>query len=82
MRAGSWRTIRLVIDDSGAAGTARYDLKRQLLSLYEDTRASLQDGGFDFALLLVDETESPSERTAAVADWCRGFLFSLMQAGV
>ncbi|MCD9006747.1 UPF0149 family protein [Luteimonas sp. XNQY3] len=38
------------------------------------TAAQLEDGDFTFALLLPEDGEPLSVRSAALFDWCRGFL--------
>jgi hypothetical protein len=46
------------------------------------TRAQLADPQFGFMPLLPDESEGIARQTEALADWCRGFVYGLAEAGV
>lgn len=46
------------------------------------TRAQLADPEFGFTPLLPDESEGIARQTEALADWCRGFVYGLAEAGV
>jgi uncharacterized protein YgfB (UPF0149 family) len=54
---------------------------RALCEAGERTRAALAEGAFSLELLLPDDDEPLSERGAALADWCTGFLYGLGLAG-
>ena len=47
-----------------------------------DTATGLEGDSFAFSLLLPDDNEALTTRAAAFADWCRGFLSGLGQAGI
>ena len=50
------------------------ELASRLMQLYTVTAAALQDDEFTFHPLLPDDDAELAERTAAMADWCNGFL--------
>lgn len=54
-----------------------------LLALYRDTAGLLEAGMSEFDLLLPDSAETGvGDLTDALASWCRGFLYGLVEAGV
>lgn len=57
-------------------------LADEVMGLYRAVRASVEDGEFDFQPLLPDEDLELSQRVAAMASWCRGFLSGYAQARV
>ena len=50
------------------------ELASRIMQLYTVTEAALQDEEFTFLPLLPDEKEEIALRTAALANWCDGFL--------
>src|SRR5690242_17088136 len=48
-----------------------------LRELYVDTAGSLEGSEMEFELLLPEEEQSLDARTAALAQWCQGFLYGL-----
>jgi yecA family protein len=50
---------------------------RGLRALFEDTRRSLGAGQMEFDVLLPDDEAPIAERTAALGQWCQGFLYGL-----
>jgi len=50
------------------------ELASRIMQLYTVTEAALQDEEFTFLPLLPDEEEEITLRTAALANWCDGFL--------
>lgn len=58
------------------------ELVETLGSLYRYSRASFDQDGFTFHLLLPDEDEPVAARVEGIADWCRGFLYGLTEGGV
>ena len=60
------------------------ELAGQIMQLYTVTAAALEDEEFDFHPLLPDDEVDISERAAALALWCRGFLsgFAHTAAGI
>lgn len=61
---------------------AHGELADQIMQLYRATAAALADEEFGFHPLLPADDEDIDLRTAALANWCRGFLagFALMRA--
>jgi uncharacterized protein len=49
----------------------------QLAEVFRDTAGALRDPGMEFRLLLPDDEESIEARTAALAQWCQGYLYGL-----
>jgi len=58
------------------------ELASRLMQLYTVTAAALQDDEFTFHPLLPDDDAELAERTAAMADWCKGFLAGFAQFSV
>lgn len=50
-----------------------------LNEIYRDTSETLLENNDEYQLLLVDEDAQLSVRTESLADWCRGYLFGLLQ---
>lgn len=48
-----------------------------LQELYSETTGSLRAPDMEFDLLLPEEAQSIDARTAALAQWCQGFLYGL-----
>ncbi|OOG24795.1 hypothetical protein B1C78_08210 [Thioalkalivibrio denitrificans] len=61
-----------------AAAEARKDLG----SLFEETRAQLNDPNLGFDLLLPEDDEALARRVEALGLWCQGFLYGLSVCGV
>ncbi|MEM6774413.1 MAG: UPF0149 family protein, partial [Pseudomonadota bacterium] len=59
----------------GSLADAVSDLRRMAI-------ASVTEGDFDFILLLPDEDLELTQRVAAMAAWCRGFLSGFAEARV
>ncbi|MEX0899590.1 MAG: UPF0149 family protein [Gammaproteobacteria bacterium] len=53
------------------------DARPQLEALAADTLRELQNGDFEFAPCLPDDDEPLTQRTAALGEWCEGFLFGI-----
>jgi uncharacterized protein YgfB (UPF0149 family) len=58
-------------------GRAHPMSKETLRGLYVDTAGSLEGTEMEFELLLPDDEEPIDARTAALAQWCQGFLYGL-----
>lgn len=58
------------------------ELASRLMQLYTVTAAALQDDEFTFHPLLPDDEADLGERTAAMADWCKGFMAGFAQGNV
>lgn len=71
------------IDAGIAQGNALASELRDLISeLYQTVLEQLNNGNFDYALLMPDDDESILLRTDALAHWCQGFLLGLKYSGV
>ncbi|MDH3638540.1 MAG: UPF0149 family protein [Gammaproteobacteria bacterium] len=53
-------------------------LEGPIRSVYQLASTMLHQGDAEFMLLLPDQQTSLAERTAALASWCRGFMFGLL----
>lgn len=58
-----------------------HECNRALETLAADSLLKLEAGDMRFALLLPDDEASLQVRTAALADWCHGFMHGLVAAG-
>ena len=55
---------------------------QEMIHLFQMTQKQLASGSFDFAMLLPDDDDNLGSRTAALGDWCRGFLYGLGLSGI
>lgn len=75
----AWLTHLL---DEATGGEARVAVgRRALLDLCDQSRSLLQSGTLEFAPLLPDDETGLAERTAALGEWCQGFLYGMGLAG-
>jgi uncharacterized protein len=58
-------------------GRATSHAAQELAGLYAATAGALREPDMEFALLLPPDSESIEARTAALAQWCQGFLYGL-----
>jgi len=58
-------------------GAARAGAGDALRELFDATVAALRQPDMEFELLLPDDAEPIEARTAALAQWCQGFLYGL-----
>jgi uncharacterized protein YgfB (UPF0149 family) len=58
-----------------------HECKQALDTLAADSLLKLEAGDMRFELLLPDDEASIQVRTAALADWCHGFMHGLVSAG-
>jgi uncharacterized protein YgfB (UPF0149 family) len=58
-------------------GRAHPMAKETLRELYVDTAGALEGPELEFELLLPEDEEPIDARTAALAQWCQGFLYGL-----
>lgn len=65
--------LREILPEGQAAPAAASRLRE----LYAATAAALHQGDFEFRLLLPDDRQPIVARTAALAQWCQGFLYGL-----
>ena len=76
---GGW--LEHILDQAGGDEAARRECRRELSGLCDATRALLMAGALEFAPLLPDDETGLAERTAALGEWCQGFLFGMGLAG-
>jgi uncharacterized protein len=65
--------LREILPDGLAASSAAY----QLRELYTATAVALLQRDCEFQLLLPEDAQPIDARTAALAQWCQGFLYGL-----
>lgn len=65
--------LKEILPEGRAAGAAA----AQLAELFHATSGALRDPGMEFQLLLPEDSQPIEERTAALAQWCQGFLYGL-----
>lgn len=65
--------LREILPEGQAAAAAAVTLRE----LYTATATALQEPDMDFELLLPDDEQPIEVRTAALAEWCQGFLYGL-----
>ena len=70
-----------LMEEASGPEAALKNCRRDLLALRDLTRNLLQAGTLEFTPLLPDDDTSLAERTAALGEWCQGFLFGLGLAG-
>jgi uncharacterized protein len=58
-------------------GLAAPDTAAQLRELFTATAVALQQRDHEFQLLLPEDAQPVDARTAALAQWCQGFLYGL-----
>ena len=75
----SWQSAMLPDADSDNVLAA--ECNRSLETLAADTLLKLEAGDLQFSLLLPDDEEPLRARTAALADWCQGFMHGLVEGG-
>jgi len=67
--------------DAGSVNALAHECARALELLAADSLLKLEAGELRFELLLPDDEEPLQWRTAALADWCHGFMHGLVIAG-
>jgi len=69
-----------VLEGTEESSAFRAECQKMLDTLYQSTFWQLSERLSDFALLLPDDESDASDRTAAMARWCEGFLHGLVSA--
>lgn len=70
--------IEIVVSEHAPDGAG---WSRVLAEHGERSRRAFAEGDFDLELLLPDDDASLTERSEALSDWCKGFLYGLGVAG-
>ena len=76
---GSW--VEHVLDEASGPEAAQDACRRALTALRDEAHALLRGGTLEFEPLLPDDETGLADRTAALGEWCQGFLFGLGLAG-
>ena len=77
--SGEWLTH--LLDEASGGDEGLKACRRELMALRDLSRGLLQSGTLEFAPLLPDDEEGLAERTAALGEWCQGFLYGMGLAG-
>ena len=70
-----------LLDQAAGSAEAQRACRRELLKLRDTSRTLLQAGTLEFTPLLPDDDIGLAERTAALGEWCQGFLYGLGLVG-
>ena len=70
-----------VLDEASGTEAAQDACRRVLAALRDETHALLRGGTLEFEPFLPDDETGLADRTAALGEWCQGFLFGLGLAG-
>jgi len=79
-QADTWYQELVPITDDN--DLLRQEAKLTLELLYKQTKQDLNDPLCDYQLLLPADQDSIDDRTAALGDWCQGFIMGLMMSGI
>jgi len=71
-----------VLGDQAQGSNMLQDVVQQLSDLHQTTLAQLNDSMVEFDLLLPDDNDDLSERVAALASWCQGYVYGLAAGGL
>ena len=77
---GNW--LEQIFEELDMNNLLIQEASQQLVGLFQDTQAQLNDAVADFQLLLPDDESSLGERTEALANWCQGFTYGLAAGGL
>lgn len=72
---------KALLPEADASDVLAQECSGSLELLAADTLLKLEAGDLGFQLLLPDDDEPLQARTAALADWCHGFMQGLVVAG-
>ena len=70
-----------ILDQAEGPDDAQRECRRELAGLCDTTRAALMSGALEFEPLLPGDEAGLAERTAALGEWCQGFLFGMGLGG-
>ena len=73
--------LKHLLDQATGSEAQQETARRELLLLRDRSRKLLEDGTLEFAPLLPGERASLKVRTAALSEWCQGFLYGLGLGG-
>lgn len=70
-----------LMDEAKGSDAGLKTCRRELVALRDISRGLLQAGTLEFTPLLPDDETGLAERTAALGEWCQGFLYGMGLAG-
>ncbi len=70
-----------ILDQADGSDEAQRECRRELTDLCDTTRAALLAGELGFTPMLPGDETGLAERTAALGEWCQGFLFGMGLGG-
>src|SRR5690242_15263051 len=73
--------LKHLLDEASGGDAGLKACRRELMALRDLSRGLLQAGTLEFAPLLPDDETALAERTAALGEWCQGFLYGMGLAG-
>ncbi|OUS10104.1 hypothetical protein A9Q90_02010 [Gammaproteobacteria bacterium 54_18_T64] len=76
------RVLTVAADLLGADAKTMAAIKVDVLQLFRDTAAQLEDSNGVFELLLPDDDDSLYERIETLSHWCQNYLSGLGQSGL
>ncbi len=74
--------VQLIFGEINAENATQVKAIKLLGTLFDETKAQLQDSNLGFDLLLPEEDESLYARVTAMQQWCSGFLLGIGMAGI
>lgn len=73
--------VKHILEDATGAAAQQQACRHSLLSLRDRTRRILADGTLEFAPSLPGDDAPLKARTAALGEWCQGFLYGIGLGG-
>jgi uncharacterized protein YgfB (UPF0149 family) len=74
--------LEYLLGEGNTHSAAALDCSEMLEQLQNDILCQMHDDSFGFSLLLPSDAATLPERTLALSEWCRGFLYGLALGGV
>jgi yecA family protein len=71
-----------LLGEGNTLSASAQSAQRLLTELYSESLLHLDDGDLGLVLLLPDDNAPLAQRSQALGEWCRGFLFGLALGGV
>lgn len=71
-----------VLGEQDESNVLLHDTVHQLAELYQETIEKVNDISGSFYMLLPEDDEDLMDRTAALANWCQGFVYGLAAGGI
>ena len=74
--------LEQLLGEGNTVSASAQSAQRLLTELYSESLLHLDDGDLGLVLLLPDDNAPLPQRSQALGEWCRGFLFGLALGGV